>query len=166
MSDSAMRALLSYNKKQIKKSVKKKKKRTGVTPEKMVEKDVMHWLSTNGFSCNVVESKAVYSAQSGRYLRGQTDAGFPDICGCSPNGLGVFIELKAKGRRSTLKDHQRAFLIDKINRGAFAVCVDSVDCLRDISLKFKHSDHEARKELLLNHLPVKKKAKEELSFFD
>lgn len=167
MSNSAMRALLSYNKKQIKKSVKRKKKRSGPSPEKIVEKSVMNWLNSQGFSCNVIEAKAVYNAQAGRYLRGQTDAGFPDIAGCTPNGLGCFIELKAKGKRSTLKEHQREFLINKINCGAFAVCVDSDECLADIVSKFKSCTIDKRKKLLLDHLPKKRKPRgEEPSFLD
>ena len=156
MNESALRALKIYSEKQIK-STKKRKKRKGPSPEKLVEKQVMNWLNDNGFSCNVIEAKAVFNVHSGRYLRGQTDAGFPDIAGCTPQGLGCFIELKAKGKRSTLKEHQRAFLVDKINKGAFSVCVDSVDCLRDIVNRIKIcKTKNERVELLLNHLPKKR----------
>lgn len=168
MNDSAMRALNKYSQKQIKSTKKSKsKKRTGLSPEKTVEKEVMKWIKDQGFSCNVVEAKAIYSPTAGQYLRGQTDAGFPDIAGCTPHGLGCFIELKAKGKRSTLKEHQRQFLIEKINRGAFAVCVDSVDCLRDIINRIKGSSYDQRKDLLLDHLPKKRKPREEEpSFLD
>ena len=95
-------------------------------PEKQVEKVVMAWLNQNGFYCHVVESKAVYSQSAGRYLKGQTVSGMPDIIGVGPhNGLGCFIELKAKGRRSTLSSNQKHFLKSVIELDAFAVCVDS-----------------------------------------
>ena len=104
-----------------------------------------------GFSCDVVESKAVYSAQAGRYLNSQAVAGFPDIVGCDALGRALFIEVKASGKRSTLKEHQRRFLIEKIDKNAFAVCVDGPDLL----LKFYREWHqvEAKKAYLLKVLP-------------
>lgn len=99
------------------------------TPEKDLQREIMKWLDDNKFSCHVVESKAVYSVAAGQYVRGQTVAGMPDIVGCDLIGTGVFIELKAKGRRGTLKEHQRQFLEEKIAKGAFAICCDSVEYL-------------------------------------
>ncbi len=111
-------------------------RRKNEKPEFEVKKAVMGWLRANGFSCHVIESKAVFSVAAGRYMGGQTDAGVSDIFGVAPGGLAVFIELKAPGKRATLRPGQRAFLTDKIRFGSFAVCVDSVDCLREIWEKF------------------------------
>jgi len=169
MTNSIKSALTKYSQKQIKSNKKKKKstKRKGIAPEKQVEKEVMPWLKLNGFSCNVVESKAVYNPMLNRYVRGQTDAGFPDIAGCTPYGYGAFIELKAKGTRRTLKEHQRAFLIEKIECGAFAVCVDGVECLREIYIKCSGLSKDERVKLLKDHLPKKRVSKaDDKSFFD
>ena len=164
--NSIVRALNKYSSKQIK-STNKPMRKKNTKPEKEVEKAVTRWLKDNGFSCNVVDSKAVYSTSSGRYMNGKTDMGFSDIVGCTPNGLAVYIELKAKGKRSTLKIHQYDFLLNKINHGAFAVCVDSVDCLVDIVSKFRHCSYENRIKLLTDHLPKKKRDRvEPKSFLD
>lgn len=155
---SAKDALLNHHKKQLKQIKKRSKKNN--KPEKIVEKDVMHWLKTMGFDCNVVESKAVYSQKAGIYLHSQTDPGFSDIAGNNDNGLSVYIELKAKDRRSTLKEHQRQFLIRKINTNCFAVCVDSAERLENFYKKWgdiliRHGRLKAQK-YLINILPVKK----------
>ena len=107
----------------------RRRKKKNNRPEKEVEKEVMEWLKRNDFSCHVVESKAVFSASAGIFLHSQADPGMSDIIGCTPDGMGCFIELKAKGKKSTLKMHQRKFLLSKIARGAFSVCVDSVEYL-------------------------------------
>lgn len=101
-------------------------------PEKELEKIVMLWLKQNGFIVNVVESKAVYNPYAKRYLRGQTQAGFADIVGVTPSGHGCFIELKAPGRLSTLRDHQKAFLEARRACGAFAVAIDSIELLQKL----------------------------------
>ena len=97
----------------------------------------MQWLKDNDFSCHVVESKAVYNRQAGTYVSGQAEKGMSDIVGSTPDGRACFIELKAKDRCSTLKDHQRDFLMTKIKRGAFACCVDSVERLEMCLNHFK-----------------------------
>jgi hypothetical protein len=83
-----------------------------------------------GFSVHVVESKAVYSARAGRYLRGMTTTGMSDLVAASPKGQAVFIEAKAPGKRSSLRPAQRDFLLGKIECHAFAVCVDSLEQLQ------------------------------------
>lgn len=101
-------------------------------PEFEFKKVMVKWLSDNGWECDVVESKAVYNFAAGRYDHGQAEAGFSDIVGVVPwAGVGAFIELKAPGKRSTLKPHQRDFLLRKIKKGAFGVCVDSIEILSD-----------------------------------
>lgn len=128
-------------------------------PEFEVKKAAMAWLRTNGFSCQVVESKGVYSIEHGRYTSGQTKAGTSDLFGCGPGGIAVYIELKAPGRRSTLKEHQRQFLIEKIQAGAFAVCADSVECLANAWEEFSHRrkmEPQLAKAFLLRHLPPSK----------
>lgn len=123
----------------------------------------MAWLNKAGFDCQVVESKAVYNAKAGRFLRGMTKAGTCDIMGNTPEGVAVFIELKAKGRLGTLADHQRDFLANKIKKNAFACAVDSVAMLEKLweayTLAAKHDKTLAQKALLsaLPSSPVKRK---------
>jgi hypothetical protein len=122
----------------------------------------MSWLRDRKFSVNVIESKAVFSVAAGRYLDGQTISGFSDIAGCDMHGLGVFIELKAKGKRATVRPAQRVFLLDKIEHGAFAVVVDSAACLSHIYRKWKTGID--RKGILKKHLPKQKQTKDKELF--
>jgi len=142
-----------------KKSTKPKRKNN--KPEKEVEKLVMEWLYANNFSCHVVESKAVYSASAGRYLRGQTVAGFSDVVGCDPNGIAVWIELKAPGRLSTVSDIQLGFLSTKIKMNCFACVVDSPELLQHLYSEFRsfrvRNLKEKAQERLIDSLPKKRK---------
>jgi hypothetical protein len=113
------------------KQIKTRRTKPNGKPEKAVEKSCLDWLRAHGFSVNVVESKAVFNAQAGRYIRGQADQGFADCVGCFNNGLAVFIEFKAPGRLATLRPAQKAFLREKIDCGAFAVVADGVDRLKE-----------------------------------
>lgn len=161
-SESSKEALIKRLDKNLKAQEKASKpKRKNKKPEKEVEKLVMEWLERHSFSCHVVESKAVYSARAGRYLRGQTDAGVSDIIGCDRNGISVWIELKAPGRRSNLSDNQFRFLSDKIRLNCFACVVDSVELLEHYHGKFIHYRVQNLKEkaaqFLLDQLPKKRK---------
>lgn len=126
-------------------------------PEKLVELEVLNWLNLNGFSCDVIESKAVFSQKAGRYLRGQTVKGMSDLVGCDSIGRGVFIELKAKGKRTNVSLEQIAFLSKKITNHAFAVVVDSADCLSHYYSKYceliKKSDFNGARDYLRSILP-------------
>lgn len=134
-------------------------RRKNAKPEFAVKKAVMRWLADNGFAVNAIEARAVFNPASGRYLNGQTDPGVSDILGVAPNGIAVAIELKAPGRRSTLKAHQREFLLKRIELGAFAVCVDSAECLELIWNDFIHRrqmEPQLGKAALLRHLPIER----------
>jgi hypothetical protein len=113
----------------------------------------LEWLRSNGWSVDIVEAKATYSAQAGRYLSGPTEAGMPDLVGCAPDGIGAFIEAKAKGKRSTVRPQQHAYLTEKISKGAFAVVVDSVEDLERQYLAWASSPGDYQKQYLLEQLP-------------
>ena len=137
----------------------KEKKTKNQSPEKIVEKEIIAWCKSRGFDISIVESKAVFSRAAGRYLRGQTKAGFSDMAGVTGDGTGAFIELKAKGRLSTISRSQFDFLYSKIRKGAFACCVDSADLINKIYsdwLELKTSDPEMAKKVLQEYLPKQK----------
>lgn len=128
--DSTRNAILNYASRQANKIERESKPaRKNAKPEKQTEKQVMSWLKSHGFFCHVVEAKAVYNPKAGRYLTGQTVSGMPDVVGVCPQGRAVFIELKAKGKRSTVSKKQYDFLKQVISRGGFGIVCDSVEFL-------------------------------------
>lgn len=168
--DSVKRAIENYHKKQAKKQgsgLKKVNKRNG-KPEKVTEIDCMKWMREAGFSMNVVEAKAVYNQQAGMYLNGQTVKGFPDSAGCTPHGVGCFVEFKARGKRATLRYEQREFLKEKILLDCFACVVDTYELLRDTYNTWRSFGHrDDRIAYLLSVLPKKKDEPNEFtSLFD
>ena len=142
----------------------KKKKTKNEKPEKVTEAEVIQWLSDRKFNFNVVEAKAVYSVSAGRYLSGQTDPGFSDIVANDSSGRAFFIELKAKGKKSTLKSHQYIFLKEKIEMNCFACVCDSAEMLDKIYLKWgsflARGEHEMAMDYLLEQLYVPKEIRE------
>lgn len=151
--ESTKACLERYFTKQAKKNDPTKKARKYTRPEKLVEKAVMQWLKDNDFSCHVVEAKAVYNKEAGTYLSGQAEKGMSDIVGCTPDGRACFIELKAKDQRCRLKDHQREFLMQKISRGSFATCVDSVEYIERCWAHYKNGGD------MIETLPKKRKSR-------
>lgn len=148
-----------------------KPRRKNQRPEfELTKKPCMKWLKENGFSMNVVEARAVYHPESGKYLRGQTDAGFADAVGCTPDGLAAAVEFKAPGALKRLKPHQRQWIAEKILKGAFACTVDSVALLSEIWFQFKNLraiDPALAKDFLLARLPPEPKGSDgELDFTD
>lgn len=131
-------------------------KRKNQKPEKLVEKDCLAFLRQLGCAVYVVESKAHYSAQAGAYVSQSAQSGFSDLVGCLPNGLFLAVELKAKGRRSTLKPNQREFLVQKIQRGGFGVCVDSVAMLESVYNQWTLAPAETKRTFLMSQLPPDK----------
>jgi hypothetical protein len=155
---SAADALRKYYQRTANRTSGAKPKRKNSKPEFELKKLVVKWLDEKSFSCDVVESKAVYCASAGRYLKGQAKAGFSDIVGVTPcRGVACYIELKAPGKLSTLKAHQRDFLIAKIEHMAFACVVDSVKSLSELYEKwcalFVTGNYIEAKKLLLKNLP-------------
>lgn len=150
---SAKKAIEAYCLKQLKKTSSKRKSKND-KPEKCLEKEVMAWLKDNDFDCTVVESKAVFSQKAGRYLNSQAIPGMADIVGNSPDGVAVFIELKAPKKLSTIRPAQYEFLKSKILSNCFAVCVDSVLLLDRLCTMWSVlKTSQARQTLLIEHLP-------------
>lgn len=132
-------------------------KRHNEKPEfELTKKPCKRWFDRNGWSMHIVESRAVWNVDAQAYISGQAESGFTDSVGCTPDGISAWVEFKAPKRRSTLKPHQRAFIIDKIQKGCFAVCVDSVECLEKAWVEFskiRAVNIALAVSFLLAHLP-------------
>lgn len=134
----------------------RKKRKTGrrnKTPEKnLVESEIYPRALQHGFDLTVVESKAVFSENIGRYIRGQTGEAMTDLVG-NHGPIACYIEVKARGKRSDFNKkknyRQRAFVERKIDSGAFACVVDSFDLLYDIWLRWLAEDHPLEKKRIL-----------------
>ncbi len=136
-------------------------RRKNERPEfELTKKPCMKWMTEHRFSMDSIEAKAVYNYDAGRYTAGQTVPGVADAFGCTPYGHAAFVEFKAPGCRSGLKDHQREWLTTKIRLGCFAVCVDTVSCLSEAWFYWSTIERERGIQYLLEHLP-KKRLKEE-----
>jgi hypothetical protein len=126
-----------------------------LTPEKLVEKEVLEACKQLNIDVDVIESKATFSKNLGRYTQSRSaPEGMSDLVGNDREGLSVYIELKARGKLRTLRPKQKAFLLRKIENNCFAVCVDSADLLFELYYQFFRSgdDLRAGREVLLNHL--------------
>ena len=156
---SAESALIKHHQKlfDLERRRQKRGSKKNAKPEKVLEKQILEWALRRGFSLHVIEAKAVYSTAAGRYLRGQAEAGLPDLIG-NFGSLSVWVELKSKGRMGTLKEHQREFLVRKIEQECFAVCVDSVELLSEVFQAFISSVDKIK--LLLNALPQRRAKKQ------
>lgn len=140
-------ALDRHSSRQIK--TPKRKKHNG-KPEAILALDIKKTLNEWGWSVDIVESKAVYSEAAGAYLHGKTRPGFSDIVGNDCNGFAVYIEVKAKGKRSTVRPDQYKFLTEKINTNAFAIVADSIEYISNAHDVWSTSRD---KNFLLDELP-------------
>lgn len=145
-----------------------KKRNKNKRPEAEIVKAIKRWLKSNGFSVNTVEAKATFDPGTGRYLTGQVERGFSDILACDPRGFACYIEVKAPGKRAALAEHQREFLIDKIDHNAFAGVFDSADDLADAHAQFTdiRRGGKSAKAYLLGLLPKLRSATDEKPLFD
>lgn len=128
-------------------------KRRNEKPEKEVERQVLILAKSKNWFVKVIEAKGTYSEQAKRYMQGQVKKGTADIIGVDENGFHLEIELKAAGRRSTLKEHQRLNLIEVINRNGFGCVTDNHYHLNNLYCEWLLLNPNQRRELLLNDLP-------------
>lgn len=126
-------------------------------PEEIVEKEIMGLAPLYGFDLTVVDSANVFSNVTRKYTRRMTSEVCSDIMG--NNGpYACFIELKAKGKLSqfNVKDNfkQKSFIVRKIETGAFACVVDSIERLLVIWSEWKKAKSEQEKiQVLISFLP-------------
>ena len=140
-------------------------KRKNDKPEKEVERLVLEWMRGIGWSIEVIESKSTYSKAAGRWIGQSVKQGFSDIVGTTSSGVAVYVELKAPGKRHTLRANQRTFLLEKIDSRAFVCVTDSVKFISDVYATWAGLDIESRVRFLREMMPVERKRKNDDSFF-
>lgn len=144
-----IKAIASYSKKRAKSPSSKKNSK----PEATVVIAVRARFRQAGFFIQKIEAKGVWSNEAQRYMGGMADAGTADLLGCSPDGRFVAIECKAPGRVGTLKDHQRSYLMEIINRNGFAIVTDNADAaLETWNLWRQTESAEQARKLLIDKL--------------
>lgn len=146
--DGVRKAMEAYLEKQ---NAPAKPRRSNEKPEAEFMLLLKKHLDSLGWSVDIVESKGVYNEEAGRYMHGKTRPGYPDISGNLPNGIACYVEVKAPGRRSTVRPDQHQFLIEKIDTNCFAIVCDSIEYLERVYGEWIKSD--AKKALLLKELP-------------
>lgn len=139
----------------------KPKRRNGKPERDLVQKPVMAYMRSLGWSVEIYEAKAAWDHNSQSYQSNYMKVGTVDCLGCTDSGRFVAVEFKAPGRISTLRDHQRQFLIDKINSGAFGCVTDSVERLRSLYAEFlrlmkQDRSQDAKKFLIRNLGPMRR----------
>lgn len=127
----------------------KPRKKRNKSPEKSVQYQVKDWMDIKGWSMHVVESKATFNPTVGRYLTSNAVPGMSDLIGNTPQGIAAFVELKAPGKRSTIRPAQRKFIEEKIKTNAFAVIIDSVALLEEIYFYWSQLHSFAERQLYL-----------------
>lgn len=126
------------------------------SPEADLIKEALMWLRDMGWNLDVVESKATFSQELQKWIQQTVRAGFSDTVGSDPFGHAAYIEWKAPGKRSTLRQNQYEFLKEKIERKCFAIVADSKRYVVDVYRQWKNHrpGTEASINFLLDQLPV------------
>lgn len=162
--DRITQAIQKNAQRELKAQSKKESTRKRGKPEKTVEASCLLWIKAQGFDVDVVEASS-YDPILRKKGSSKTTAGFSDLVGNDTDGLALFIELKAKDRRSTLSQLQRIFLIKKIKLNCFAVVVDSHEKLAQYYSGFKAlKTKELRQAYLLDCLPKPRQKKPKDTF--
>jgi hypothetical protein len=119
-----------------------------------------HFKQHPNFSIHRYESKAVWSPDDGRYISTQVVPGHPDLAGCDSTGRAIYLELKAPGRRATVRDNQHQFLRHKIKLNCFCLVADSIEFFSTAYLQWsnllKTGGEVDAQEFLLKLLPTPK----------
>lgn len=119
-------------------------------PERAFAHQLLKHLRANGFSMDIVDS-STFNKQAGYHTQSVHTVGFSDLVGCCLEGRAIYIEVKAPGKRNTLRPAQRVFLTAKINSNAFAIVCDSLQSFDVQWASFLLSVD--RKRYLLDQLP-------------
>ncbi len=157
-------AMLKHHKKQL------PKQQSGPrdNPEQRMVHELLKHMRKLGFTVDIVDS-STFDRQAGYHTQSVTRPGFSDIVGNSVDGVCIYIEAKAPGKRNTLRPAQREFLLEKINTNTFAVVCDSIQSFDVQWSSFMISVD--RKRYLLDQMPAmtaneKRRDDSNLSFDD
>lgn len=126
-------------------------KRKNDNPEERVVAEHLEWFKDNNYFIKRMESKA--KNINGVWRASGVGVGTPDLIGCSPDGLFIACEVKALGRRSTLRGLQREYLVEVIKRGGYGFCSDDTDYLTMLLKKLNNLPLAEIRLLLLRELP-------------
>lgn len=130
-------------------------KRKNSRPEETVVTDLMLFYKRNKFFIKNYESKA--KNINGVWRTSGLSDGTPDLMGVCPNGYFHANEVKAPGKRSSLRPNQREFLMRVILNNGFAICSDSVEHTKKLYDKWiKEKELKKKRDLLIQDLPVKR----------
>lgn len=148
---SAKDAFYSYLDKHAKQNKDSDKpRRKNKTPEADLQGEIILKGRRDDFKFYITDSSARWSNEAEAYISEKYESGMSDLTG-DRDGLACYIEVKAPGRISTLKMHQREFLLKKIDRGCFACCVDSYELVLETWIKWRQKGNY--KEVLKRALP-------------
>jgi len=156
---SVRQAIENFSKKNEPSLTVKRNKR----PEKDLVKQILQLAPTLGLNLHCIESKAVFSQKLNRYISQQAQSGYPDLSGNNQIGQALYIEIKAPGKRSSLRALQREFLLKKIDQNCFAACVDSFELLRETYQEWLNAEN--KKAILVRRLPRALDKNETINFF-
>lgn len=156
--DRIKKAMEGYDKRQNPVPTGRKNKK----PEAVIEAEIYKHLNSIGWSIDFYESSTF--GINPEYQDYKVRPGHSDLAGCMPNGTAAYIEVKNKGKRSTLSSTQREFLVEKINSNAFAVCADSLDYVLKSFEAWLSAP--SRKAFLLKELPRDKDSSSDASLFN
>lgn len=149
------RAMENHHKKLLKDSAPKRKNQK---PERNVQDACLAWMRGLNWDVQIYEAKATFDPRSNVWRNQAMPSGTCDCMGIDDMAHAVFIEFKAPGRRSSFNSpknyKQKRFITEKIQRGAFAVVVDSVEVLQRIYFGWLElKNKEQRIQFLLAELP-------------
>lgn len=133
-------------------------KRKNKKPEKQVAENCMRAMREAGFCMDIIEV-STYDPHLKRATSQRNRSGMSDSIGCDQNGFACYVEFKAPGRRSTLSELQRHFLLEKISFGAFAYVADCHKKLLGVYANWRglrKTNIDESKSYLINQLPNKK----------
>jgi len=132
-------------------------------PEKKIQDQIEQYARLKGLVVFTVDSKGVFVPGAKRFVASKTTKGVSDLIMCNNWGQFIAVEVKAKGRRSTVKPEQFDFLESIIERDGIAIVSDSLDSFVDtynLSMSFKLSNnHDGLKAFLRKCLPARPKSK-------
>lgn len=114
---------------------KVKTSRKNKKPEEELAKKVIEFLKLKQFVVVRIDAGSPYLAARGYRIQTKTKPGTSDILAVDKVGRFWAIELKAKGRKSTLSDSQHEFIRRVIENNGVGICIDSLDDLRMIVTK-------------------------------